>query len=49
MKTRKGQKEHTLTDRELRSALGGTDSSTPPVNDGGGQSTDARAVVIEDG
>jgi hypothetical protein len=49
MKTRKGKKERTLADHELTTVQGGADNLTPPVNNGGGQSTDARAVVIEDG
>jgi hypothetical protein len=49
MKSRKTQKDRALTGSELRNVLGGTDNSTLPVNDGNGQSSDARAVVIETG
>jgi hypothetical protein len=39
-----------LTDEQLKAARGGTNSPTPPfIEGGGGQSPNARAVVIEDG
>lgn len=41
--------ERSLTDHDLKEVLGGMDSSTPPIDNGGGQSSDARAVVIETG
>lgn len=38
-----------LTDERLKEVRGGTDNPIPPVDNGGGQSSDARAVVIETG
>jgi hypothetical protein len=49
MRSRKEEKGRTLDDRDLKGVQGGTDASTPPVDNGGGQSSDARAQVIETG
>jgi len=45
MKTGKERKRRTMTDRELKEIRGG--ASTPPLSPD--QTSDARAVVIEDG
>ena len=49
MRSRKVQKVRTLSDHDLKGVLGSTDNSTPPVDNGGGQSSDARVQVIETG
>lgn len=50
MKREIGRKGRILTDQELRGAMGGTDSLPPASgNNGNGQQTDARAVVIDTG
>jgi hypothetical protein len=50
MKRKVQRQGRILTDQELKGALGGTDSPPPTPNDNGsGQQTDARAVVIEIG
>jgi hypothetical protein len=50
MKRESVRKGRILTDQELKGALGGTDNLPPTSGDNGsGQQTDARAVVIETG
>jgi hypothetical protein len=50
MKREIGRKVRILTDQELKGALGGTDSPPPTSGDNGsGQQTDARAVIIDIG
>jgi hypothetical protein len=47
MKREIGRKGRILTDQELKGALGATDNPpSPPGDNGSGQQTDARAVVI---
>jgi hypothetical protein len=43
------RKVRILTDQELKGALGGTDNLPTPSDNGNGQQTDARAVVIDTG
>ena len=38
-----------LTDQELKGALGGTDNPPASGDNGSGQQTDARAVIIDFG
>jgi hypothetical protein len=50
MKREIGRKGRILIDQELKGPMGGTDSLPPTSSDNGsGQQTDARAVVIETG
>ena len=49
MKREKGRKGRILTDEELKGALGGSDSLPTSGDNGIGQQTDARAVIIETG
>lgn len=50
MKREIGRKGRILTNEDLKSALGGTDNLPPSSgNNGSGQQTDARAVVIDTG
>jgi hypothetical protein len=39
----------TLSGHDLKEVWGGKDVSTPSVDSGGGQSSDARIVIIETG
>jgi hypothetical protein len=49
MKREIGRKGRILTDQELKGAMGGTNNPPPSGDNGSGQQTDARAVVIEIG
>jgi hypothetical protein len=49
MKREIGRKARILSSEELKGALGGTDGLPASGDNGSGQQTDARAVVIEDG
>ena len=46
MKREIGRKGRILTDQELKGAIGGTDNPPTSGDNGSGQQTDARAVVI---
>ena len=49
MKRKIGQKGRILTNQELKGAMGGTDNLSTSGDNGSGQQTDGRAVVIETG
>jgi hypothetical protein len=49
MKREKGRKGIILTNEELKGAIGGTDSLPTSGDNGSGQQTDARAVIIDTG
>jgi hypothetical protein len=49
MKRREQQQERILTDRELKATQGGTVSLSTSGDNGTGQQTDARPVIIETG
>ncbi len=49
MKREIGRKGKILTDQELRGALGGVTTTPASGDNGSGQQTDVRAVVIETG
>jgi hypothetical protein len=49
MKREIGRMGRALTSQELKSALGGVNTPPPSGDNGSGQQTDARAVVIETG
>jgi hypothetical protein len=47
MKREIGRKGRILTDQELKGAMGGTDNPPTSNDNGSGQQTDARAVIID--